>query len=68
MGHHSHTIHPVAAARSIPIAVAGRTVHCKIRNRQTLVGEARRLHEDLAKRETFCFACGRNATDFKCMK
>lgn len=68
MGHHFHAIHPVAAARTIPFAVVGRTVHCKVTNRQTPIAEARQLHEDPANQESFCFACGRTATDYKCMK
>ena len=52
----------------IPIAVAGRTVHCKVRNRQTPVSEARKLHEDQSNRNTYCFACGRSSEDYRCMK
>lgn len=67
MGHHSLGIHPVATARRIPIAQAGRTVHCRVTNQQTPVGEARALHADPAN-QVYCFACGRSADDFRCLK
>lgn len=44
------------------------TVHCKVRNRQIPIFEARQLHGDEANKTNYCFACGRHATDFRCMK
>lgn len=51
--------------RGIPIApVQANTVHCKIRNQQTPIDEARKLHDP---DKPACFACaGTNIVRYRC--